>query len=127
MNKVTSTKTQLPFDYYDLPFCKNKEDHASTENLGESISGDTTTASPYRLSMKQDETCAILCKKKHEKKNSTLTLGNVTWKRLLIIIIAIMALIDMVYTKILYLPVSLKLLTVDSTQWTERMLCFREK
>lgn len=72
VNKVTSTKTQLPFDYYDLPFCRNKEDHASTENLGESISGDTTTASPYQLLMKQDETCAILCKKKHEKKDMKL-------------------------------------------------------
>ena len=72
VNKVTSTKTQLPFDYYDLPFCKNKEDHASTENLGESISGDTTTASPYRLIMKQDESCAILCKKNHDKKDMKL-------------------------------------------------------
>jgi hypothetical protein len=24
VNKVTSTKTQLPYSYYDLPFCKPK-------------------------------------------------------------------------------------------------------
>ena len=49
VNKVTSTKTQLPFDYYDMPFCRNKKDHKGTDNLGESISGDTTTASPYQV------------------------------------------------------------------------------
>ena len=71
-NKVTSTKTQLPFDYYDLPFCREKKSLATAENLGERISGDTTTNSPYVLLMKQDEACVILCKQKHKKREMKL-------------------------------------------------------
>ena len=71
-NKVTSTKTQVPFDYYDLPFCREKKSIATADNLGERISGDTTTNSPYILNMKQDEACVILCKKKHNKREMKL-------------------------------------------------------
>lgn len=46
-NQVTSTKTQLPYNYYDLPFCKRKHTKAKAENWGESITGDTATTSPY--------------------------------------------------------------------------------
>jgi len=62
-NQVTSTKTQLPYDYYDLPFCRRKHTHAKAENVGERLSGDTTTNSPYMLKMKNDESCVILCRK----------------------------------------------------------------
>jgi len=48
-NKVTSTKTQLPYDYYDLPFCKQKHSRAKAENLGERLAGDTVTKSPYEV------------------------------------------------------------------------------
>ena len=48
-NKVTSTKTQLPYDYYDLPFCKRKKTTSRAENLGERLSGDSTTISPYEV------------------------------------------------------------------------------
>lgn len=35
VNKVTSTKTQLPYAYYDLPFCMPKRPKEASENLGE--------------------------------------------------------------------------------------------
>jgi len=62
-NKVTSTKTPLQYDYYDLPFCKKRRTKARAENLGERLSGDSLTTSPYELHMKQDEACIVLCRK----------------------------------------------------------------
>lgn len=55
-----------------MPFCRDQTSLATAENLGERISGDTTTASPYQLLMKQDEACAVLCKKQHKKKEMKL-------------------------------------------------------
>lgn len=49
-NQVTSTKTQIPFDYYDLPFCKRKRSRGKSVNLGERLSGDKETTSPYIVS-----------------------------------------------------------------------------
>ena len=63
-NQVTSTKAQIPFDYYDLPFCRRKRTTGKTENLGERLAGDKATNSPYVLKMKQEEKCAFLCRKK---------------------------------------------------------------
>ena len=41
----------MVYDYYDLPFCKRgKKTKAKAENIGESLSGDATTASPYEVS-----------------------------------------------------------------------------
>eukprot|EP00981_Chlorochromonas_danica_P007103 scaffold1559_cov176-Ochromonas_danica.AAC.4 len=66
-NKVTSTKTPLQYEYYDLPFCKKGRSRSRAENLGERLTGDTLTASPYELHLKDDKACVILCKKKHKK------------------------------------------------------------
>ena len=49
-NKVTSTKTPIQFDYYDLPFCKRSKSESKAENLGERLSGDSLTQSPYEVS-----------------------------------------------------------------------------
>jgi transmembrane 9 superfamily protein 2/4 len=71
-NKVTSTKSQVPYDYYDLPFCKGKRSHAKADNVGERLSGDTTTNSPYELSMKKDERCAVLCRRSYKKSDMAM-------------------------------------------------------
>ena len=47
---VTSTKTPIQYNYYDLPFCKRRKTRAKAENLGDRLSGDTLTASPYEVS-----------------------------------------------------------------------------
>ena len=60
---MTSTKAQVPFDYYDLPFCRRKRVRSKTDNLGERLSGDKATNLPYELKLKQDESCAFLCRK----------------------------------------------------------------
>jgi hypothetical protein len=39
VNKLSSTKTQLPYEYYSLPFCKPTTIVNSAENLGEARAG----------------------------------------------------------------------------------------
>lgn len=50
VNKLTSTKTQLPYSYYSLPFCKPEKILDSAENLGEVLRGDRIENSPYVVS-----------------------------------------------------------------------------
>ena len=50
VNKLTSTKTQLPYSYYSLPFCKPDTIVDSAENLGEVLRGDRIENSPYVVS-----------------------------------------------------------------------------
>ena len=71
-NKVTSTKTPLQYDYYDLPFCKGKRSVSRADNIGERLSGDSVTTSPYELRMKQDEACVVLCRKKYKRSDITM-------------------------------------------------------
>lgn len=66
-NKVTSTKTPIQYEYYDLPFCKSRKSHSKAANIGERLSGDSLTKSPYQINMKTDKTCSILCRKVHKK------------------------------------------------------------
>jgi len=40
VNKLTSTKTQIPFDFYSLPYCHPKKIQEESENLGEVLQGD---------------------------------------------------------------------------------------
>lgn len=51
VNKLTSTKTQLPYTYYSLPFCRPEKIVDSTENLGEVLRGDRIENSPYVVSL----------------------------------------------------------------------------
>ena len=39
VNKLTSTHTQLPYDYYDLPYCAPAEKVHESENLGQVLTG----------------------------------------------------------------------------------------
>lgn len=68
-NKITSTDSPVVYDYYDLPFCKReKKAKTSSDNLGESLTGDMTTLSPYELSMQTDKSCSQLCTMTYDKK-----------------------------------------------------------
>ena len=51
VHKLSSPKTQLPYDYYSLPFCKPEEVSRQAENLGEVMSGAIIQNSPYELYM----------------------------------------------------------------------------
>lgn len=49
VNKLTSTKTQLPYEYYSLDYCKPQKIVDVAENLGEVLRGDRIENSPYQV------------------------------------------------------------------------------
>ena len=57
---MTSTKTQMPYDYYSLPFCKPKTLVYESENCGEVISGDRIENSVYKVSLSLSITVVII-------------------------------------------------------------------
>jgi transmembrane 9 superfamily protein 2/4 len=61
VSQISSVKTQIPFDYYELPFCKPKQTTLENENLGEIISGDRIENSVYKIEMKIPKVCEIAC------------------------------------------------------------------
>jgi len=50
VSKLTSTQTQMPYEYYKLPYCKPKLAGLQRENIGEYLSGDRIENSMYRVS-----------------------------------------------------------------------------
>eukprot|EP00892_Ulva_mutabilis_P011238 jgi/Ulvmu1/8487/UM044_0021.1 len=62
VNKLSSSKTQLPYEYYSLPYCTPDKIISSAENLGEVLRGDRIVNSKYELSMGVDEQCKVLCR-----------------------------------------------------------------
>ncbi|XP_030466220.1 transmembrane 9 superfamily member 8-like [Syzygium oleosum] len=61
VNKLTSIKTQLPYSFYSLPFCRPKKILDSAENLGEVLRGDRIENSPYEFKMREPKMCKTLC------------------------------------------------------------------
>jgi transmembrane 9 superfamily protein 2/4 len=49
VNKLTSPRTQLPYSYYSLPFCKPATIDDARENLGEMLIGDRLETSAYNV------------------------------------------------------------------------------
>eukprot|EP00958_Prasinococcus_capsulatus_P027601 scaffold5681_cov377-Prasinococcus_capsulatus_cf.AAC.19 len=49
VNKLTSIKTQLPYEYYSLPYCRPDPIINSAENLGEVLRGDRIENSLYQV------------------------------------------------------------------------------
>eukprot|EP00238_Polyblepharides_amylifera_P001201 CAMPEP_0196571056 /NCGR_PEP_ID=MMETSP1081-20130531/1228_1 /TAXON_ID=36882 /ORGANISM="Pyramimonas amylifera, Strain CCMP720" /LENGTH=636 /DNA_ID=CAMNT_0041887817 /DNA_START=68 /DNA_END=1978 /DNA_ORIENTATION=+ len=62
VNKISSTKTALPFEYYALPFCRPSPVINSAENLGEVLRGDRILNSLYQIQVRLDEPCKVVCK-----------------------------------------------------------------
>jgi len=70
VNRLTSSKTQLAFDYYDLPFCKPEGGiKNAAENLGEILTGNKIENTPYKLNLFEAETCKILCRQIYTKED----------------------------------------------------------
>ena len=61
VNKLTSTVTQLPFNYYDLAFCKPQTLTYKVENIGEVLHGSMIQNSPYELYAQKSD-FKVLCK-----------------------------------------------------------------
>lgn len=69
--KMTSTRTQLPYEYYSLQFClpKNGTIFYKSENLGEVLRGDRIVNTPYEVKMAENVNCKLLCNKKDQPLN----------------------------------------------------------
>ncbi|QCD99222.1 transmembrane 9 superfamily member 8-like [Vigna unguiculata] len=70
VNKLTSTKTQLPYTYYSLPYCAPEKIVDSAENLGEVLRGDRIENSRYVFKMREPQMCNIVCKLKLDAKTA---------------------------------------------------------
>lgn len=58
VNSLSSERTQLPYDYYSLPFCRPDENtkiERYPENVGEILMGDVIKTSPYVFRMMKEE------------------------------------------------------------------------
>lgn len=62
--KMTSIKTQLPYDYYSLSFCEPNKKHYVPENLGEILRGDRIVNTQYKLLAGKPQSCTLLCPSK---------------------------------------------------------------
>ena len=60
--KMTSAKTQLPYEYYSLPFCQPADGITyQTLNLGEVLRGDRIVNTAYDVKMGNRVDCQVLC------------------------------------------------------------------
>ncbi|KAK1399912.1 Transmembrane 9 superfamily member [Heracleum sosnowskyi] len=78
VNKLTSIKTQLPYSYYTLPFCRPKTIVDSAENLGEVLRGDRIENSPYEFKMREPQMCNILCRVTLDEKKAKGIKGKIS-------------------------------------------------
>jgi transmembrane 9 superfamily protein 2/4 len=73
VNAMTSIHTQIPRDFYRMPFCKpTGGPKMASENLGEFLTGNKIQSSAYNIHMKQDSYCDILCQVTLEKKDAAI-------------------------------------------------------
>ncbi|KAH7574042.1 hypothetical protein JRO89_XS03G0243700 [Xanthoceras sorbifolium] len=70
VNKLTSTKTQLPYSFYSIPYCRPKKIVDSAENLGEVLRGDRIENSPYAFKMREPQMCNTVCRIKLDAKTA---------------------------------------------------------
>ncbi|XP_020589539.1 transmembrane 9 superfamily member 12 [Phalaenopsis equestris] len=72
VNSLTSIETELPFNYYSLPYCKPQDGiKKSAENLGELLMGDQIDNSPYKFNVNVNESiylCTTKALSEHEVK-----------------------------------------------------------
>jgi len=67
VNKIWSAKTQLPYSYYSLPFCRPEKVETERENIGQVLVGDRIQSSDYKLLFGQDSQCNVLCAKTYQE------------------------------------------------------------
>ncbi|CAM9768812.1 unnamed protein product [Ascophyllum nodosum] len=73
VNKLTSVHTQLPLDYYSMPFCTPEGGAKRTaENLGEFLTGDRIETSSYTIFMQHNISCSALCKIELSKEDANM-------------------------------------------------------
>lgn len=72
VNSLTSTHTQIPRDYYRLPYCEPEGGPTmASENLGEFLTGNKIQNSPYSLYMLKEVYCQKVCQVKLSKMDAS--------------------------------------------------------
>jgi transmembrane 9 superfamily protein 2/4 len=72
VNALTSTHTQMPRDYYRLPFCAPEGGpKMASENLGEFLTGNKIQSSPYTINMLKEIHCQKVCQRTLNKLDSS--------------------------------------------------------
>lgn len=73
VNAMTSIHTQIPKDYYRMPFCQpTGGPKMASENLGEFLTGNKIQSSPYGIHMLTDAYCNKLCLVELAKKDASI-------------------------------------------------------
>ncbi|KAG2613304.1 hypothetical protein PVAP13_4KG341000 [Panicum virgatum] len=60
--QLSSVKTQVPYPYYSLPFCRPDTIVNSAGSLGELLRGDRIESSPYVFEMMEPKLCQVACR-----------------------------------------------------------------
>ena len=60
-SSIISAETQLPFDYFYMPFCKINDYEVESDNIGQALSGDVVAKTPYAVHMNTTTYCEPLC------------------------------------------------------------------
>jgi transmembrane 9 superfamily protein 2/4 len=58
---LTSSRTQLPFEYYYLPFCNPEKQAMDFDNIGQALTGDVLEKTSYEILMGTNKKCSFLC------------------------------------------------------------------
>uniref|UniRef100_UPI00358E0783 transmembrane 9 superfamily member 4 n=1 Tax=Myxine glutinosa TaxID=7769 RepID=UPI00358E0783 len=80
--KMTSSHTQLPYEYYSIPFCKPPKVYYKTENLGEVLRGDRIVNTPYEVQMREEKSCKVLCSESKTPKTLNVAESKLLAKRI---------------------------------------------
>lgn len=77
--KLTSVRTQLPYEYYRIKFCTPTTGNIvyKTENLGEVLRGDRIVSTPYQFRMNVNETCKVLCDQSFDAADVNLAVSSI--------------------------------------------------
>jgi len=62
VKQLSSVKTQVPYSYYSLPFCRPDTIVNSAGSLGELLRGDRIESSPYVFEMMEPKLCQVACR-----------------------------------------------------------------
>ncbi|KAF0898370.1 hypothetical protein E2562_007215 [Oryza meyeriana var. granulata] len=62
VNELTSIRTQIPYSYYSLPFCKPDNLVDSAPTIWQLLHGDRQQMSPFLFEMRVPKKCQIVCK-----------------------------------------------------------------
>ncbi|GJQ11661.1 hypothetical protein GpartN1_g3452.t1 [Galdieria partita] len=68
-NKLTSSRSNVPYDFYFLPFCPPPEEKEKKLNMGQILLGEHSKSTPFKAFMLVPETCKVACQRTLDSKD----------------------------------------------------------